>query len=125
MGQGNRRRRSRKQAAKDCALIRDCVLYAQAVAALKAGYEADPDTDGRYAGALGMRHLRRAERALERIAGREACTSSGLEAKARILPVIVSRRMGLLSDLEATLIARFADEVRGDLCLRRAGGSRL
>lgn len=125
MGHRYGRRRRRRQAAKDRALIRDCVLYAQAVAALKAGYEVDPDTDGRYAGALGMRHLRRAERALERIAGREAATSLGLEAKARILPVIVSRRMGLLSDLEAALIARFADEVRADLCLRRAGQSQL
>ena len=113
----NHRRNRRRR--RDDSLVRDCVIYAQAIAALKAGYEADPDPDGRYAGSLGLRFYRRAERALARIAERPAHTSLGLEAKARIVPVIVARHMGLLSAPEAELISHFADEVRADLAKRR------
>lgn len=116
-----RRHRRRR---RDEGLVRDCVIYAQAIAALKAGYDADPDADGRNAGSLGLSFFRRAERALARVAERQACTSLGLEAKARIVPVVVARHMGLLSAQEAELIRRFADEVRADLCTRRRPGPR-
>ena len=111
----NHRRNRRRR--KDDSLVRDCVIYAQAIGALKAGYEADPDPNGRYAGSLSLRFYQRAEGALARIAERPTHTSQGLEAKARIVPVIVARHMGVLP--EAELISHFADEVRADLAKRR------
>ncbi|WP_348935857.1 hypothetical protein [Aquabacter sp. CN5-332] len=96
------------------------MIYAQSVAALAAGYEVDPDPHGDYAGDLGQHHFHRAERALRRIARQPVATALGLEAKARVIPLIVTRHLAVLSLEEAELIRRFAEEVRADLERARA-----
>jgi hypothetical protein len=73
----------------EAALIRECVKYAQALAAYNAGFKVDPDGNFKHADMLGRAHSALAERALGKITAMAAVTASGLQAKARILPLVV------------------------------------
>jgi hypothetical protein len=81
-------RKSVKPSAEDV-IIRECVIYAQALAAHGAGFKADPDGNNDYAAALGRAHYDLAQRTLGKITAMPAVTPSGLQAKARILPLVV------------------------------------
>lgn len=81
---------AQSNAPSDAALIRDCVIYAQAVAAFAGGFEVDPDGDNQTAASLGARHSHRARRALANITVMPAATPQGLSAKARVAMVVLS-----------------------------------
>src|ERR1700694_3215183 len=84
-----------KRAADD-AVIALCVEYAQCVAAIQAGYEADPDGDFKFAdGPAEANFRKRRKRALDGIGRHKTTTADGLSAKARIVPMIVKDNEGL------------------------------
>ena len=106
------RRRKRKGSRGDITLIRDCVIYAQSLAAAKAGYEADPDGDGVHADQLGKAHIQRASQAMARILGTAALTPAGLEAKARVIPILLAGAYGSVAAEEEAFLLSFAADVR-------------
>jgi hypothetical protein len=83
---------STKAAAKpspDAELIRNCVQYAQAVAAVRAGFDADPDGNSVYSSPAARTHERAAIKALAAISAAKASTAAGICAKARIVPMVL------------------------------------
>ena len=68
------------------ALINECVIYAQSIAAARFGYHADPDGGCKHAEELVGTYETRAGQALTKITVMTASTPAGLEAKARIMP---------------------------------------
>ena len=94
----NTRNRSKKRAAtkpaSDVALIRECVIYAQSVAAMHKGFKADPDGSSVQAAALGNRYINRAWQALTKIAATPATTPAGLCSKARIVEIVFEDNEG-------------------------------
>lgn len=103
-----------KAAPSDARLIQKCVVYAQEIAAFHAGFRADPDCDGKYAvGPLGVRHENCAQQALKDIAAMSASTAAGLQAKARILPIVVDDCDGsFMDDTAAAFYRSFAADVK-------------
>lgn len=91
-------------------VVRDCLIYAQSIAALKAAHEMDPDPEGRYA-AHHAEHLReRGSRALERLTQVEASTPDELRGKARVAALLIADGYGALEEeVEAFMTALFAD----------------
>lgn len=78
-----------KAVSPDAALIRACISYAQATAAHQAAFAADPDANNTFAeGAISLPE-KHAAAALRTIAATKATTVEGLQAKARILPMIL------------------------------------
>ncbi len=115
MGKRNRRRHgqyAREGAKRDAALIRDCITYAQALAALKAGHDADPDPDGQYADELGGAATCNSVETLGRLAILSAATPISLQAKARVVPLLLAHCHGVLEATEEAFLKRFADDVR-------------
>ena len=82
---------SRRKATKppnEKALINECVVYAQSIAAFYDGFKADPDGNNEHAARLGERHRIRAFQALTKIVGTPATTPDGLNSKARIVAFV-------------------------------------
>jgi hypothetical protein len=102
-------------------IIRQCVIYVQAMAAYKAGFTADITGNWAHCGSgkkqLGGRQLREAGHALRRliaispafVEGRPTLTASELFAKASVLSVIWDQEGGQTRSLEAneTVYVRF------------------
>ena len=102
----------RKLPKKDFALIRECVIYAQAVAAQSAGFAADPTGNNDHASALADIHFERAKAALVKIARTPATTVEGLQAKARIASVVIDDSEGSIEAEEEAFFRSFAAEVK-------------
>jgi hypothetical protein len=102
--------------AKDTALIRECVIYAQSIAAFHDGFDADPDGNNCHATALGDRYENRAWQALTKITVTPARTPEGLCSKARIVAVVFRDNCGnCFADTEAEFLKSFAIEVKNFL----------
>jgi hypothetical protein len=115
MKKRNAKATSRRKATKtenDTALIRECVIYAQSIAAHRAGFRADPDPDCCHAEALGNPHFSRAHQALTKIAGIPTTTPQELRSKARIVPVLFEDNQdGRLNSIGVDFLTSFANEV--------------
>jgi len=72
----------------DAAVISACIVYAQCVAGVAAGFKADPGGNCDRAGRLGTTMERRADKALLE-ATAPAATAEGISAKARIVPMML------------------------------------
>ena len=109
-----RKRKPAKRPAEkqDFALIRDCVIYAQSVAAQSAGFAADPTGNNDHASALADIYFERAKAALVKIARTQATTAEGLQAKARIASVVVDDSEGSIDAEEQAFFRSFAVEVK-------------
>jgi hypothetical protein len=108
-------KRSPGKAPSDTPLINECVRYAQEMAAFHAGFKADPDGSSKHAAGLGNRHERRAKQALTKIATMKASTPTGLDAKARILPVVIQDDEGSMESASEVFYRTFAADVRAFL----------
>jgi hypothetical protein len=95
-------------AATDEPLIRECIAFAQNVAAFAAGFAIDP-TDSEYAEPMGSRFSTRYLSALFNISKMSALTLEGLQAKARVLPIII-KNAGV-SEHEDNFFKSFAVDV--------------
>lgn len=85
----NQRSAQRASKHNDAIIIREAVTYAQAVAAFHNGFKADPDGNNENAASLGEQHERIARGALSRLVSIPASSAEALEAKARIVPIIL------------------------------------
>jgi hypothetical protein len=108
-------KRSHDNAASDARLISECVIYAQEIAAFHAGFMADSDGNKDHAAGLGDRHQQRAQQALTKIATMKATTPTALDAKARILPVVIQDCEGSFQDADEAFFRSFAADVRAFL----------
>jgi hypothetical protein len=105
-------------ASSDTRLIKECVIYGQEIAAFYAGFEADPDGSSKHASGLGGRHEDRARRALTQIATTNASTPAGLDAKARILPLVIEDSDGsggVMEEADEAFYRSFTADVRAFL----------
>jgi hypothetical protein len=97
----------------DTALIRECVIFAQSVAAWHAGFDADPDGDNVHAESLGDHHDDRAKQALKKITRMSARTPEEVQAKAKIVPFVNLRLAGCVWDeLEQAFVVSFGADVK-------------
>ena len=92
----------KSDASTDHGLIRNCVAYAKALGAFHEGSNADPDGNGAFSGGSPsfQRLKSRARKLLTTIARTPATTANGLEAKARIVPMIMRDADGDFQDRE-------------------------
>lgn len=105
-------RRKVTKPSNDTALIQECVIYAQSVAAYRDGFKADPDGDMCHASALGEKYMMRTWQAIIKIAATPATTLEGIRAKARIVPVMFeSNEHHCLEPRDVNFLKSFADEV--------------
>jgi hypothetical protein len=106
------KRQSKPSAAAkpDDALIRTCIAYAQNVSAVEAGMNADP-TDNTYE-SMAKKYSLQANISLRKLANLPATTPEGLDAKARIVPMVIHDAMGLLDEPEQLFFASLAADVR-------------
>jgi hypothetical protein len=96
----------------DQLLIRNCVDFARAVAAFHAGFDADPDGNNETAGGpSGRRISEMASKLLAEITRTRATTAKGLQAKARIVPMILDGS-DIPDDNEIEYFEAFAFEVK-------------
>jgi hypothetical protein len=105
---------AKPRAPNDTALIRECVLYAQASGAFDAGFNADP-TDSKFAEKLGERHQRQIDALLHTISTTPATTAQGLQAKARIVPTVISNAAKSMDEREEAFMISFAADVKAFL----------
>ena len=113
-------RRSKKRIAtkpaSDTALIRECVIYAQSVAAMHKGFRADPGGSSEIAATLGHKHTSRAWQALTKIAATPATTPLGLCSKARIVAIVFEDADGQCGEEDQiAFLKSFGDEVKNFL----------
>jgi hypothetical protein len=115
-------------------IIRQSVVYVQAMAAYKAGFTADITRNWDHCGSgneqLGGKHLREAGHALRRLiaispaseSGRSPLTAQELFAKARVLTVVLDQEGGQTRSLEAdeTVYVRFFAREVEDHCRAEA-----
>ena len=123
------KKHKRDQQPSGSEIIRQCVIYAQSIAAYQAGFEMDLtgnfDHAGSGKGQLGRDHLRTADHALARLValspafkGRAPLNEAELFAKAGVLSVIWSQEGGETRSCEATETAYvrfFAREVEDSM----------
>jgi hypothetical protein len=93
-------------------LIKECANYAQSLAAFDAEFSADPDENKVENIA---RHADRAAAALEKIAATPAKTVEGLEAKARIVAMVIEDAHGELQKRDEQFFLSFAADVKAFL----------
>jgi hypothetical protein len=101
--------------ASDARLVSECVIYAQEIAGYQAGFMADPHSSSKNAAGLGKRRYDRAQQALTKIATMKASTPYGLDAKARILPLVIDDNEGSMQDIDEAFCRSFAADVRAFL----------
>ena len=107
----------KSDASTDHGLIRNCVAYAKALGAFHEGSNADPDGNGAFSGGSPsfQRLESRARKLLTTIARTPATTANGLEAKARIVPMIMRDADGDFQDREQEFFGSFGAEVKAFL----------
>ena len=96
----------------DTGLIRDCVVYAQSVAARENGFKADPTGNCDFAAPLGDKYLARASDMLFKIAVKNAKTAEGLQAKARIASMVIPDEFRGIGRVEEAFLRSFALDVK-------------
>lgn len=100
----------------DTALIRECIVYAQSVAAFHKDFKADPDGSSDQAAAMGDRYNNRASQALTKIANTPAATPEGLCSKARIVEIVFEDNEGGCLEADACdFLKSFGAEVKAFL----------
>jgi hypothetical protein len=103
-----------KKPSFDHALIRKCVTYAQTIAAFHGGWDADPSGNSDFAAdKRSLQYERAAEAALTAIARTRAATPEGLQAKARVVPILM-KDLGnsVMNEDQMEFLLSFAKEVR-------------
>jgi hypothetical protein len=108
------KKRAAPKPASDAALIRECVVFAQNVAAEEAGFIADP-TDSEYASKMGNPFCRRYNEALHKMGKLSAKTAEGLQAKARVIPIVIRNAIGSPDEREDAFFTRFGADVKAFL----------
>src|SRR5262245_12032920 len=98
--------------AADSRLIEACIAYSQSIAAHAATFRASPSDD--YSTKSARPAISRATAAL-RAATKKATTAEGLNAKARIVPIIIDQAEGCFEQDEVNFLASFAAEVKAYL----------
>lgn len=91
-------------------IVESCVALAQALAASKGGFDADPDDDSTYAFALGAPFQAQAQELLARLTVRPATHPIELAAKARLVPLVLTGNGTISGEVQA-FVLRFADDV--------------
>ena len=107
-------RKPRAAPSNDRMLIRQCITYAQAIAAFEAGFKVDPDGSKSNAASLG-RQSARADAALAIIAATQALTAEGLQSKASILPMVIDSSPGSMEEGDEAFYRSFAADVQAFL----------
>ena len=103
----------RKPADPDASIIKACVRFAQCTAGFAAGFTADPDGNFKYAGpAKGSVMRREVRTSLEFLGKKKATTPEGLNAKARVVPIIIKDDTGLFENGGGAFLLSFAAEVK-------------
>jgi len=97
------------------ALIRECVIFAQSVAACDAGFTADPDCDFTHAARFGDQYLDRANEALAKISRTPAKSAEALQAKARLVPMVIKNAVGSPDEREVAFFLSFGADVKAFL----------
>jgi hypothetical protein len=97
-------------------IIKQCTIYAQATAAYHGGFRTDPTGDFDYAGsAMGGAHLRKARRALEKLAAlsreKRPITSVELFAEAKVMKLLMKAKDNQPEPEETAYVQRFAKDV--------------
>jgi hypothetical protein len=104
------------------ALIRECVIYAQSIAAHDAGFNVDPDGNMIHAAPLGDYHIDRAHQALVKISRIPVTTAEGLQAKARIVRALEKHEEAFLlsfaADVKAFLEPTIDEHWHADLAAK-------
>jgi hypothetical protein len=105
-GRGTRRAQTK---ATDARLIEACITYAQCMAAHQATFRAAPDDaySDKFTGAA----FKRATTAL-RAAKSKATTAGGLQAKARIVPIVADDAEGSFEEEQVDFLLSFALDVK-------------
>jgi hypothetical protein len=96
----------------DTVIIAAAVAYAQSAAAWRAGFDGDPDGSNKNAERLGARHARARDTALQKLANTPASSAEALDAKARVLPMVLDDDCGDVADLSDEFYRAFAADVR-------------
>jgi hypothetical protein len=111
------KRRKAMRAPNDTRLIKECVIYAQSIAAFHDGFKVDSDGNNCHAAALGERHTNRARQALTKITAMPATTPEGLCSKARVMRVVFDDNLdgGCLPEADTQFLKSFAVEVKNFL----------
>lgn len=99
----------------DAGLIRDCVAYAQSFAAYHNGFKADPSGNNDFAESLGDKYSARAATSLAKITAMAAKTAEGLQAKARIVPMVIDDSPMSMERDEEAFLRSFASDVKAFL----------
>jgi hypothetical protein len=103
----------KSSANRDAIIIREAVIYAQAMAAHENGFAADPNGTKDIAANLGDRHWRIAQSALQKLTQTPARSSEAVEAKARIVPIVLdSYKNSDIDDEARTFFRAFAADMR-------------
>ena len=97
----------------DAIVIKACISYAQMLAAHSAGFKADPDGDSKYSQGAADRYFSRATAALGIAAEISAQTPEGIQAKARIAPMVLDDSgPHYLCETGEAFFRSFADDAR-------------
>jgi hypothetical protein len=101
-----------KTSRSDTVIIAAAVTYAQSAAAWRAGFDGDSDGSNENAERLGARHKRARDAALHKLANTPASSAEALDAKARVLPMILDDDCGGVADLSDEFYRAFAADVQ-------------
>lgn len=108
------KKRSAPKMASDDALIRECIAFAQNLAASDASFDADP-TESIYAERFRGPFFRRCNEALRKMAKLSARTAEGLQAKASVVPMVIRNTAGRPDEREDAFFTCFAADVKAFL----------
>jgi hypothetical protein len=124
---------AKKAAPKKSAIITQCVVYAQSMAAYHAGFKVDHTGDSQHAGcqALGKEYMHNADRAVVRLLAlspsfpnRKPMKREELFAKAGVLGIMADPGGTFNPDpMEQAFVRFFAQEVEDYLRAQGAGGN--
>ena len=108
-----KQRPKRKPADPDARIIAAAVKFAQCTAGFAAGFTADPDGDFKFAGPEKGSAIERDVRAsLAFLGTHKSTTPEGLNAKARVVPIIIQDDTGLFKNGGALFLSSFAEDVK-------------
>lgn len=100
------------QAASDgSGIVQACVALAQALAAFRGGFDADPDGDSFNAFLQGEPFKAQADALLVQLTLTPALQPVDLEAKARLVPLVLGRGDGSITPEERAFVLAFAADV--------------
>jgi len=109
---GRKNKKAQTTSTCNSIVIRAAVTYAQAVAAHEAGFRADPEADNVTAARTGDRYSNISNAALEKLASAPALSAEALDAKARIVALIIDDDAGVMEERSEAFYRSFASDVR-------------